>query len=160
MAKYLITGASGYWGERLAKRLIESGERVRGVDIARAKTLHNDVEFIQGDVRDADKLRDAAKGCEVVYHLVGIMPQARAPKDAMIAINVGGTKNAIDAAVSAGAKRFVFASSSEVYGEPIDVPMKETHARAPIGEYGRNKVEAEDLCMNYLADKKIELAIL
>jgi dTDP-glucose 4,6-dehydratase len=154
--RHLITGGSGYLGVRLATRLLQLGDDVVCFDVRRAPEVPAAAQFVSGDVRDAGMLATAAQGCEVVHHLVGIMPQSRASAAVMRAVNVEGTRNALQAAVEHGVRRFLFASSSEVYGEPQTVPMSEEHPRRPVGEYGRNKVEAEQLCVEYGRTGKIE----
>lgn len=156
----LISGGSGYLGVALARRLIRDGVSVRIFDLARSDQLPNEIEFVQGDIRDIDSLRKAMVGCEVVHHLVGIMPQARAAAEVMQAINVGGTENVLRAASEGGARRVVFVSSSEVYGVPNAIPITEDHPLQPIGEYGRNKVAAERLCGRYRAETGIETVVL
>ncbi len=144
----------------LAGKLVGQGTPVRVFDLTRSPRLPDEVEFIPGDVRDIEKLKEAVTGCDLVHHLVGIMPQARAPQETMQAVNVGGTENVLKAASERGVKRVVFVSSSEVYGEPKIVPMREDHPQKPIGEYGRNKVAAERLCQEYRDKTGIEVVIL
>jgi nucleoside-diphosphate-sugar epimerase len=157
---HLITGGSGFLGWRLARALVAKGETVRVFDLARSEALPAQVEFIKGDVQDAAALTQAAIGAEVIHHLVGIMPQARAPEPVMQAVNVEGTRNALAAARSAGVRRFVFLSSMEVYGYPVRAPFTEDHTLAPIGAYGRNKVEAEALCVQSHRDYGLETVSL
>jgi len=156
----LLTGGSGFLGVALARKLAGQGATVRVFDLACSPRLPEDVEFIKGDVRDLDELKETVASCDVVHHLVGIMPQARAPREAMQAVNVGGTENVLRAASEEGVKRVVFVSSSEVYGQPQTIPMPEDHPKEPIGEYGRNKVVAEKLCHEYREKKGIEVVIL
>lgn len=158
--KHLLTGGSGFLGVYLAKALTDAGEKVRVFDLARSPRLPDGVEFVKGDVRDKDKLIEGAQGVEVVHHLVGLMPQSRAPDDIMQAVNVGGTLNALEAAASAKVRRFVFLSSMEVYGYPKSAPFFEDHELAPIGEYGRNKVESEAMCIRFLKERGLETVSL
>jgi nucleoside-diphosphate-sugar epimerase len=157
---HLLTGGSGYLGVAIARTLAERGVPVRVFDLTRSERLPEGTEFIQGDIRDLDVLKGAVAGCDVVHHLVGIMPQARVPQRTMQAVNVGGTENVLRAASEQGVKRVVFVSSSEVYGRPQDIPIKEDDPLKPIGEYGRNKVAAEALCRDYSARGKVEAVIL
>jgi dTDP-glucose 4,6-dehydratase len=157
---HLITGGSGFLGWRLARALVDAGESVRVFDLARAETLPEKAEFVTGDVRDRPALAAAAQGAAVVHHLVGLMPQARAPEALMQAVNVEGTKNALEAARQAGVRRFVFLSSMEVYGYPVRAPFIEDHPLAPIGVYGNNKVEGEALCVQYYKDYGLETVSL
>jgi nucleoside-diphosphate-sugar epimerase len=136
------------------------GIQARVYDLKRASDLPLEVDFVEGDIRDFEKIKIAVKDCEVVYHLVGLLPHLRAGRETMQAVNVGGTENVLRAASEAGVKRVVFLSSSEVYGRPRIVPMPENHPLDPIGEYGRNKVAAEGICRNYHEKTGIEVVIL
>jgi len=158
--KHLITGGSGFLGVSLARLIAASGESSRVYDLAHSSLLPKGVEFVQGDIRDRERLFEAARGIDVVHHLVGLMPQSRAPEDLMQAVNVEGTRNALDAATAAGVKRFVFLSSMEAYGYPERAPFDETCALRPLNVYGRNKVEAEALCVRYWKEKGLETVSL
>lgn len=149
MILHLVTGGSGFLGVRLVAALLGRGERVRVYDLARSEDLDARAEFTAGDIRDGALLQSAAEGAEVIHHLVGLMPQARAAAELMQAVNVEGTRNALAAAVAVKARRLIFLSSMEVYGFPERSPFDEEHPRRPVGEYGRNKVEAEALCLEY-----------
>jgi nucleoside-diphosphate-sugar epimerase len=96
---------------------------------------------------------------EVVHHLAALIPQRRADPETMRAVNVGGTKNVLDAARAAGVRRVVFLSSVEVFGVPAIVPCPEDGPLAPLGEYGRNKIAAEALCREAAA-QGLEVVIL
>jgi len=156
----LVTGGSGFLGTRLVRALLEQGQAVRVFDLARSPELPPSAEFFPGDVRRREQLLQAARGAEIVFHLVGLMPQSRAPDDLMQAVNVEGTRNALEAAVPAQARRFVFLSSMEVYGYPERSPFAEDHPLRPIGVYGRNKVEAEALCIQYWKQHGLETVSL
>ena len=158
--RHLILGVAGYLGVGLARRLRALGADVVGFDLAADPDLPAGVRHLRGDVRDAEDVVAAARGCDVVHHLVGIMPQARARPEVMHAVNVGGTRNALEAARRCGARRLLFVSSSEVYGIPRAVPIGEDHPKNPIGEYGRNKVEAERLCAEYARAGHVETVVL
>ena len=93
----------------------------------------------------------AAKGVDVVVHLAAALAQFVRDETAMRAVNVGGTANALAAAWQNGAKKFIFASSVEVYGVIVPIPCPEDAPMNPVCEYGRNKVESENICHEYLA---------
>lgn len=156
----LVTGGAGFLGLRLTRALLERGQTVRVFDLHRVPELDPRAEFVAGDIRDRERLKKVAAGAELVFHLVGLMPQARAPDELMQAINVEGTRNALLAAVKGGARRFVFLSSMEVYGYPERSPFAEDHPLRPIGAYGRNKVEAEALCVQYWKEHGLETVSL
>lgn len=145
----LITGISGYLGRNLAKELLKQNWKVKGFDLIKLADFNNTaLEFFKGDIRDYEKLKIAAEGVEVIFHLVGIMPQAKATEKIMNAINVGGTRNVLKAAVKNKVKRVVFLSSCEIY-EWDEVPAKESLNANPFGVYGKNKLCCELLGKKY-----------
>ena len=158
--KACVTGASGYLGTHLVEQLLMEGWCVTAFDLQKSIRLPEDVHFISGDIRDAQKVKEAAKGCDVIFHLVGIMPQAKANAKLMQDINVGGTENVLKSAVQNKIKRVVFLSSSEVYGRHHRSPVKEDGEKHPLGEYGRNKLQAEGLCLKYAEKHGLEVVIL
>ena len=97
----LVTGGGGYFGRLLANRLAEMGLRVRALDIARHPSLSDEVEFVEADIRDADAVREAARGCATVFHTAavidGVSYASRKRRERVEAINVGGTQNVLEA---------------------------------------------------------------
>ncbi len=158
MATHLVTGASGFLGQALVETLASAGHRVRAFDLQPAP-FPAGVEFVRGDVRDASAVEGACGGMEVVHHLVALLPQKRASRAVMRAVNVGGTRNVLEGAKRQKVRRVVFLSSTEVYGRPRTLPCPEDAAPRPLGEYGRNKVEAEALCRD-CGGNGLEVAVL
>ncbi len=159
MANVLVTGAAGFLGQALVRALLARGERVRAFDLHPADLLGEGLEWVSGDVRDAEAVRRACEGMEVVYHLAALIPQRKADAATMRAVNVGGTQNVLAGALAEGVRRVVYLSSAEVYGIPAEVPCRETTPLNPLGEYGHNKVAAEALCRAALA-RGLETVIL
>jgi nucleoside-diphosphate-sugar epimerase len=112
---------------------------------------------IAGDMRDRAALRRAADGVEVIYHLAAgqrMKPQfADFSEDEIFAMNLAGVQNVLDVARECRVRKVVFISSSAVYGVP-QTPLvdEEEHPQAPIGAYGRSKLDAEELCRRAVAD--------
>lgn len=156
----LIAGGSGYLGRTLMRALTDRGETVRIFDRIPLPALPERCKFVKGDIREMARCVKATKDCDAVVHLIGIMPQARAPESLMREVNVLGTGNLLRASVEAGVKRFVFLSSMEVYGRPERLPMREGDPTHPIGEYGRNKLEAEQLCLDAMKRHGIQAVII
>jgi len=163
----LITGAAGFIGSSVARRLGEGGARVVGLDNycdfydpaikrARAKGLRDDlgIEIVEGDIRDrADVDRAFASASpEVVIHIAamaGVRPSIENPK-LYAEVNVDGTVNMLDVSVGAGVKKFLFASSSSVYGNNEKVPFSEDDpVDFPISPYAATKRAGELLCHTY-----------
>ena len=133
----LVTGGAGFIGSHLCERLVEKGSYVICVDnlytgskknIANLLTKEN-FKFIECDVRDRDRLIEIFKGerPDIVYHLaavVGVKRTLENPKE-VLDVNIKGTENVLEAALNSGCKKVVNISSSEVYGNPIEVPERE-----------------------------------
>lgn len=158
--KACVTGAAGYLGTHLVLRLASDGWNVTAFDVRGNEKLPQNVSFIHGDIRDEKKIHEACRGCGVIFHLVGIMPQAKANNKLMFDINVRGTENVLKAAVENRVRRLVYLSSSEVYGRHVHSPVKEDNIKAPLGEYGRNKLESEELCLKYSREHGVEVVML
>ncbi|HLL53256.1 MAG TPA: NAD-dependent epimerase/dehydratase family protein [Myxococcaceae bacterium] len=147
----LITGANGFLGHHLARRLTERGDTVRalvrgGSDASALSGL--DVEKVEGDVTRPQSLRAAAEGVDVVFHLAGIR---RAPtREAYFAVNADGTRAVCEAMVAAGARRLVLCSSLAAVGPSRpDRPHVETDPLEPLEWYGESKKEAEDIARSF-----------
>jgi dihydroflavonol-4-reductase len=147
--KALVTGASGFVGGAVARALLARGVEVRV--LLRAGSAPNlpdanAVEMVRGDLRDAQAVSAAARGCDAIFH-VGALYSFSAPASDVLASNVGGTRNVIAAARESGA-RLVYTSSIATIGGVRDgiVPDEEcTPVGAPPGPYKKSKWEAEAL---------------
>ena len=117
MSRALVTGGSGFLGSFIADELARSGFEVRIFDRERSPYLTQGQEMIEGDLLDAGKLRQAARGCKVVYHLAALADLDKAHGAALETAqqNIVGTLHALEAARLAAAERFVLASTIYVY---------------------------------------------
>ena len=159
MEQILVTGAAGFLGRYVLKALAEAGARVRAFDVRVPQAVPEGAEWLQGDVRDKEAVRDACEGTTRVVHLAGLIPQ-KSPGDAtMWAVNVDGTQHVLEGARAAGVQRVVYVSSAEVYGIPAVIPCPEDAPLAPQGVYGRSKVAAEKLC-HAMQSVGVEVVIL
>ena len=150
MTHTLVTGGSGYFGEILVRRLRQDGHRVRILDLVRNDDLPDDVELIQGDVRDRALVREAMSGVDVVHHNVAQVPLAK-DHDQFWSVNVTGTANVLSAASSARVGKVVMTSSSAVHGVPRSNPVTEKTIPAPKESYGEAKLEGERLAAQHAA---------
>ncbi len=150
--KALVTGAAGFIGAHVTRALVRSGADVRGFDRSAPSdgTLPTAVEFMTGDVRDFDALRRAVDGCDAVFHLAALYSYARGDRSLMEAVNIGGTRTVLDAALRGCRRRIVHTSSCATCG-PIpgrsaterDLPS----ARELRVPYRRTKLEGERLAL-------------
>jgi nucleoside-diphosphate-sugar epimerase len=104
------------------------------------------VEFVQGDIRDADAIRRACRDMAVVYHNIAQVPLAK-DKKLFHAVNVGGTAHLLAAAEAEGVGKVVYTSSSAVFGVPRENPVTEETDPQPGEAYGRAKLDGERLCL-------------
>lgn len=146
----LVTGGAGFVGSYLARTLLEMGRDVRVFDLDKSEYLPEGVEFVKGDMRDADLVRKAVKGIDVVYHLAFVQVFSRKPEAEKWEINHGGTENFFRAAVDEGVGRFVHTSTIEVYSPFPPFPVtEEGRTDRPMGWYGRHKKACEELGWRY-----------
>ncbi len=146
---YLVTGGAGFLGQALVPRLLAAGAKVRILDMAPCPPIwHGQVESLQGDVRDAALVEQAVAGVECVLHCAAALPIHRSA-NLIHTVNVGGTRNLLEASVRHGVKSFVFVSSTAVYGLHKEHPITEQNRMIPVGPYGESKVEAENVCASY-----------
>ncbi|MGH9278307.1 MAG: NAD-dependent epimerase/dehydratase family protein [Acidimicrobiales bacterium] len=137
----LVTGASGFIGHHLVRALEADGHKVRAL-ARRDVEVPGGVEVVRGDLADPESLKAAAAGCEVVYHLAGAYRGAPAELQSSL---LAGTARLLRA-VEPGS-RFVYISSSSVYGWHQDWPADETSPPRPESAYGSAKLAAEKLVL-------------
>ena len=147
--KVLVTGASGFTGSHLALELKARGHDVSGLvrspGKARAKELQAaGIELAIGDLTDAQSVIDAAKGCDIIYHIAAAYREAKHPDEVYRQVNVGGTRNVLDAAERHKVKRVVHCSTVGVHGD-VKVPADENAPFGPGDIYQITKLEGEML---------------
>ena len=155
MAKALVTGGAGFIGSNLVRALMERGDSVRVLDNFstgnRANLEELDVEIVEGELRSYERVHNAVRGSEVVYHLGALGSVPRSVQDPLTssAVNVEGTLNVLLAARDESVRRVVFASSSSVYGAKRELPVGESLLADPISPYGVAKLAAERYCVSF-----------
>ncbi len=153
--KVLVTGGAGFIGSNLVRALLERGDDVRVLDNfstgQRANLDGLDVEIVEGELRSYERVHNAVRGAEVVFHLGALGSVPRSVQDPLTsgAVNVEGTLNVMLAARDEGIRRVVFASSSSIYGNQPELPLRETMAPDPISPYGVAKLAAERYCVSF-----------
>jgi ornithine--oxo-acid transaminase len=142
----LITGATGFIGGHLARRLVDEGKQVRCLVRPTSDTTSLDkleVEIAIGNLGDARSLARAAEGCRYVFHC-GALVSDWATREEITRTNVTGTRNLLQASVDASIKRFIHVSSTDVYGYPGGAAIDETHAPTRFRNwYAQTKLAAE-----------------
>ncbi len=151
--KVLVTGGAGFIGSHLVDRLVNEGYTVRVLDNLSTGKLKNisghlsagNVEFVQGDICDAELVRKTLKDINHVVHLAAVtsVPFSVENPDFTFDVNVRGTLNLLNSSIQEHVSRFVFASSCAVFGDPAVLPANEETPTSPISPYAQSKLLAE-----------------
>jgi UDP-glucose 4-epimerase len=149
--KYLVTGGAGFIGSHLVEALVNKGQDVRVLDnflTGKRENLaefHEQIDLMEGDIREFSTCERAVKGVDYVLHQAALPSVPRSIEDPVKtnAINVAGTVNLLVASKDAGVKKFVFASSSSVYGDDPNLPKKEGREGVPLSPYAVTKFVGE-----------------
>ena len=153
--KALVTGGAGFIGSHLVRGLLERGDTVRVLDNFstgnRANLEGIDVEVVEGELRSYERVHNAMRGVETVFHLGAMGSVPRSVQDPLTssAVNIEGTLNVLLAARDEGVRRVVFSSSSSVYGTRRDLPVTEATPPDPLSPYGVAKLAAERYCVSF-----------
>jgi UDP-glucose 4-epimerase len=150
----LVTGGAGFIGSNLVDALIARGDEVRVLDdlsTGHRDNINANAELIEAEVSDADAVRSAIEGCEVVFHQAAHRAVARSVDDPLATdtANVHGTLTILDGARAAGVRRVIYASSSSVYGGADIRPTPETAPLLPRSPYAVTKLSGEHYCRVY-----------
>ncbi len=146
--KYLVTGGAGFVGSNLVDELIKRNHEVVVIDnlsSGKKENLNPKARFHDLDIRDYAKIKPVFEGVDYVLHLAAlprVFYSVQNPVETS-EINVMGTVNVFKAAADAKVKRVVFYSSSAVYGDQKEMPIKETAAKNPVSPYGLHKLVGE-----------------
>ena len=155
MSRVLVTGGAGFIGCNLVRALLERGDEVRVLDNFstgnRANLVGLDIEVVEGELRSYERVHNAVRGVEVVFHLGALGSVPRSVQDPLTssAVNVEGTLNVLLAARDEGVRRVVYSSSSSVYGTRRELPVHESSPPDPISPYGVAKLAAERYCVAF-----------
>lgn len=173
--RVLVTGAGGFIGSHLVEELLKRNVRVRAfihynsfnrwgwLDYMMPKKeteirtgqqdqiVYDNLEIFTGDIRDPNGIREAMKGCEVVFHLAALIgiPYSYHSPDVYVDTNVKGTLNILQAARDHGVKKIIHTSTSEVYGTAQFVPITELHPVNPQSPYAATKAGADFLALTF-----------
>jgi nucleoside-diphosphate-sugar epimerase len=152
--KVLVTGGAGFIGSNLVEYLLKKGFDVRVIDNfstgkrENLKQFEKNIELIEGDIRSYHTVKQAVSEIEVVFHQAALPSVPRSINDPITSneVNVGGTLNMLDASKEAGVKRFIYASSSSIYGDTPELPKNENMSPNPLSPYAVSKLAGEKYC--------------
>ncbi len=152
MKKVLITGGAGFLGLHLALGSAKRKEKYNLVltDIAdfEKSEYPKNVTFVKADVRDKTLMEEYIKKVDYIIHAAAALPLWK--KEEIFSINVGGTKTLLELSLKHKIKRFIYISSTAVYGVPKKHPIYENDKLVGVGPYGASKIQAEKLCFKYI----------
>jgi len=177
MGSVLVTGGAGFIGSNTVAKLVElrsrglvGADEIIAVDNfysgspSNLDDVRGSVAVVEADVRRPEQLEEAARGRGVdrILHLAAIVSVEEAYENPRLAFetNVLGTLNALELARRLDAVRFVYASSVAVYGEPVEVPIRESHPTRPVNLYGLTKLMGELLALQYSRDYGLDVVCL
>ncbi len=146
--KYFITGGAGFFGINITRYLLARGHSVVSYDIADFDYPERTrITEVKADIRDLQTLTEAMKGADIVIHAAAALP-LYTPED-IRTTDIDGTRNVCEAARVNGVQRMIHISSTAVYGIPDHHPLYETDKLDGVGEYGKAKIAAEEICLEY-----------
>ena len=154
--KILVTGGAGFIGSHIVEYLVQRGDDVTILDnlntgkIENLSKVNNDINFVNGDIREYKLLERLVSDSDGVFHEAALasVQQSLKMQDEYFDVNVSGTENILKLAKEYGFK-VVYASSSSVYGNPKQIPIKESDDRSTVNPYAQTKLEAELLAEKY-----------
>jgi len=166
--RVLVTGGAGCIGMAVCDELLKRGVDVVLFDLYEQvnvvkKSINNKVNLFYGSILDESSLREAIRGCDAVIHLAAYLGVRRTEINSLrcLDININGTKKVLDAAVNAKINKIVFASSSEVYGEPLKNPISEEDITQGKTLYAVSKLAGEEFIKAYHTEfQSLEYTIL
>ena len=155
--KFLVTGGAGFIGSNLADELIQKGGRVTIIDDLSTgfrenlDEINGTFEFIEGDINDDAKVKDAMDGADVVFHQAALPSVPRSVEDPAEThrVCVNGTFNLLIKARQFGVRRFIYAASSSAYGDQPTLPKVETMRPDPLSPYAVAKLTGEYYCQAF-----------
>jgi nucleoside-diphosphate-sugar epimerase len=146
--RYLITGGAGFLGINLVRYLLCKGYAVRIFDIADFDYPERErVDIIKGDIRDFNAILKASRDIDITIHAAAALPLYK--KEDIFSIDIGGTRNVLEASYQNKVERVVHISSTAVYGIPDHHPICENDKLDGVGPYGEAKIMAENICLGY-----------
>jgi len=168
--RLLVTGAGGFIGSHLVKKLVETGAKVTAFVRYNSKNNWGWLEsspylelisVYTGDIRDYDSVKKAMQGIDVVFHLAALIgiPYSYVSPLAYIKTNIEGTYNILQAGKELSIERIIHTSTSEVYGTARYVPIDETHPLQPQSPYSASKISADNLAFSYYNSLNLPVSI-
>ncbi len=171
--KVLVTGADGFIGSHLVEKLLEEGATLKAFVYYNslnswgwldhlAKNQLKEIEIFAGDIRDPNGVRNAVKGCELVFHLAALIaiPFSYHSPDSYVDTNIKGTLNVLQASRDYSVERIFSTSTSEVYGTAQYVPIDEKHPYQGQSPYSATKIGADRIAESFYRSFSLPVTIV
>jgi NAD dependent epimerase/dehydratase len=165
----LVTGGEGFIGSTLVDHLLAAGAAVRAYvhykpygSAGYLAGREDDVEILAGDVRDGERVSEAVRGCDTVFHLAALIgiPYSYVAPESYIQTNVLGTYNVVNACRRHQVRRMVHTSTSETYGTAITAPISEEHPLQPQSPYSASKIGADMMALSFHHSFEVPVAVI
>lgn len=171
MKKVLITGAAGFIGSHLTESLVKEGFEVKAFVRYNSKNnwgwledsiVKNEIEVVNGDIRDYDSVYNAMKDCNSVFHLAALIgiPYSYVSPLAYIKTNIEGTYNILQASKELSVEQVLITSTSETYGTAQYIPIDEKHPMVGQSPYSASKIAADQLAISYYRSFSLPVKIV
>jgi NAD dependent epimerase/dehydratase len=168
----VVTGAGGFIGSHLVERLLALGANVTAfvrynsrndpgfLDLLAPHTKH--IRIVPGDIRDSEAVRGALEGADSVFHLAALIgiPYSYVHPIEVFEVNARGTLNVLVGARDASLERVAIASTSEVYGSALYVPIDEKHPKQPLSPYSASKIASDALALSFHAAFQLPVTVV
>lgn len=171
--KVLVTGADGFIGSHLTERLVREGYDVKAFVYYNSfgfqgwleqtdPQIRKEIDVFAGDVRDPFGVKEAMKGCDIVFHLAALIaiPYSYHSPQSYVETNVNGTLNIVQAARELGVEKVLHTSTSETYGTAQFVPITEEHPLVGQSPYSASKIGADQMAYSYYASFQTPVTIV
>ena len=171
--KILVTGADGFIGSHLVERLVRLGADVRAFCLYNSNgswgwldgadpAIRKSFDIRLGDIRDCKFVEDSCTGVDTIFHLAALVaiPYSYSAVESFVDTNVKGTLNVLEGARRASCRRVVATSTSEVYGTPDSLPIRESHPLQGQSPYSASKIAADKFCEAYFCSFKLPIVTL
>ena len=154
--KYVVTGGAGFIGSHITEKLVERGDTVTVIDNLKTgkeknlESVKEKIKFVKGSILDVKLLEEITHNVDGIFHQAALasVQESFTKPDEYNEVNVNGTENILKFAKKLKIK-VVYASSSSVYGNPKNIPIKETDEKNPVNPYAETKLKDEELAAKY-----------
>ena len=173
MVKVLVTGSDGFIGSHLVESLVKDGFQVKAFCFYNSNNswgwlenipaeVKSSIEVFLGDIRDPYCVKNAMKGCDMVFHLAALIgiPYSYIAPSSYVDTNIHGTLNVIQSAKELNVERVIHTSTSETYGSAQFVPINENHPLVAQSPYAASKIGADQMVMSYFKSFGTPISIL